>query len=581
MTNAVDECAMASALSGLSRYDVLLDNQASVHVFKEKRLLMNIRESDCTLSISGIAADADLSSNLIGDHPLFGEVCYCPGAKANVLCYAKVRDLYDVQYDSKADAFIVPTNSEQTLRFCRKDNIYPCDFSKILQHHHCLPTTVEENEAMYTKREVLAAKQAKELSAQLGYPSARDLIDIINAGSIINLPITARDVERAYKIYGPDLAAVKGKTTSKKAARANSDVIIKRVREIQTLSIDIMFVNGDPYLISVSAPMGLTMVNDLNGSRSYTSVKSALLDHLTLYKSEGFVIDTIFTDGEGAVAKMQDILHDRGIRVNTTGAGQHVPNVERKIRVIKERCRGILNTLGFRLNKNILKWLVYYAVSRINLLPTSTSMSRISPREQFTGRKADYNRDVRVSFGQYCQVNVPDSVDKNNLKSRTDGAIALLPTGNLQGSVKFLSLATGKVITRDHWTALPMPANIAEHLDNISNSDWKEGTELTFSMGDAVVDADSANVTAAPDIPEEKLHDGIHGNDLAVGGEDERLTPEPILHTPDMLADTTESSYDVQATPDDPTTVLDACNISEVTAEPENSGSAAPETFTI
>lgn len=576
--SVVDACALASALSTLGRYDVLLDNQASTHVFKEKKLISNIRESDCTLSISGIAGDTNLTSNLVGDHPLFGEVCYCPGARANVLCYAKVRDMYGVQYDSKADTFIVPINSRETLRFRRRDNIYPCDFSKSLQHHHCLSTTVEENESMYTKREVVAAKQVKEISAQLGYPSPRDLIDVINAGSIINLPITARDVERAYKIYGPDLAAVKGKTTSRKAARANPDVIVKRTREIQTLSVDVMFVNGDPYLISVSTPMGLTMVNALE-SRAYKQVSDALSEQLNRYKSEGFVVTTVFTDGEGAIAKMEHLLRERGISINTTGAGQHVPTVERKIRVIKERCRGIYNTLPFRLRKIDLKWLINYAVTRINLLPTSTSMSRISPREQFTGRKADYYRDVRVSFGQYCQVHEPDTIDKNNLKSRTAGAIALLPTGNLQGSVKFLSLSTGKVITRDHWTPLPMPSDVVQHLNNISNLEWKEGMELTFSINDAVVDADiTASNSSPPDMPEEKLHDGVHSNDLSVGGDDERLVHEPTIEQPEAIPDITESNDNDHIAPEDPTHMLETADTNDATAtEPENCGSVSLE----
>ena len=100
-----------------------------------------------------------------------------------------------------------------------------------------------------------------------------------------------------------------------------------------------MFVNGDPYLISVSAPLGLTTVNHLSGKRNFASVRGALYEQLDLYKSEGFDITTILNDGEGAVAKLTTLLRGRGIHVNPTGAGQHVANIERKIRVVKERCR--------------------------------------------------------------------------------------------------------------------------------------------------------------------------------------------------------------------------------------------------
>ena len=62
------------------------------------------------------------------------------------------------------------------------------------------------------------------------------------------------------------------------------------------------------------------------------------------------------------------------------------------------------------------------------------STSRISPLEQFTGMNIDATRDLRVQFGDYCQATVrnPD----NSMRSRTQGCIAILVTGNLTGCVK-------------------------------------------------------------------------------------------------------------------------------------------------
>lgn len=57
---------------------------------------------------------------------------------------------------------------------------------------------------------------------------------------------------------------------------------------------------------------------------------------------------------------------------------------------------------------------------------------------------------------------------KNSMAQRTEGCIALFPVGNAQGSVKFLHLASNKVITRDHWTPLPMPDSIIELLNSKS-----------------------------------------------------------------------------------------------------------------
>lgn len=48
---------------------------------------------------------------------------------------------------------------------------------------------------------------------------------------------------------------------------------------------------------------------------------------------------------------------------------------------------------------------------------------------------------------------------------RTEGAIAFYPTGSLQGSVRFLLvIATGKVITRDNRTRLPVSQEMVQHM---------------------------------------------------------------------------------------------------------------------
>ena len=59
----------------------------------------------------------------------------------------------------------------------------------------------------------------------------------------------------------------------------------------------------------------------------------------------------------------------------------------------------------------------------------------------------DYKKHCRVQVGSYCEVHNEPS-PSNTMVSRTHEAIALGPTGNLQGSVKFYSLTTGKILKR-------------------------------------------------------------------------------------------------------------------------------------
>ena len=64
-------------------------------------------------------------------------------------------------------------------------------------------------------------------------------------------------------------------------------------------------------------------------------------------------------------------------------AKEHVPEVERKIRLIKERGRGILNTLPFkRMPRLMLIELVYHVVLWLNAFPAKSEVSdTLSPCE--------------------------------------------------------------------------------------------------------------------------------------------------------------------------------------------------------
>ena len=111
----------------------------------------------------------------------------------------------------------------------------------------------------------------------------------------------------------------------------------------------------------------------------------------------------------------------------------------------------------------LIVWLVYFCVSRIDMIPhkTTGSSSYISPIEGFTWRKVHAKLHLRVGFGDYVEAFDPTA--DNTLKPRTQAAIALLPLGNAKGSVEFLSLETSKYIRRDQFTPLPMPDTVIAH----------------------------------------------------------------------------------------------------------------------
>ena len=74
-------------------------------------------------------------------------------------------------------------------------------------------------------------------------------------------------------------------------------------------------------------------------------------------------------------------------RFDPAGPGQHVPTVERAIRNIKSKVRGIINTLPYRLPIQWIIYLVEFVTTRINCMPMRPSHGWHSLKDMFTGTK--------------------------------------------------------------------------------------------------------------------------------------------------------------------------------------------------
>ena len=64
-----------------------------------------------------------------------------------------------------------------------------------------------------------------------------------------------------------------------------------------------------------------------------------------IYLEQGHAVSTMFMDNE--FAPLANDMKGVQINLNTTAAREHVPEIERQIRVVKERGRSIYNTLPF------------------------------------------------------------------------------------------------------------------------------------------------------------------------------------------------------------------------------------------
>lgn len=180
----------------------------------------------------------------------------------------------------------------------------------------------------------------------------------------------------------------------------------------------------------------------------------------------GLQVKHLLMDGE--FEHLRGELSKSGIALNVTSNDEHVGEIERYIRTVKERCRGIFNTLPFtRIPGRLIIEMVYASVFWLNNFPSRNGISKhMSPREIVTGYKLDYNKHCKFEFGTYVQVHEDHG---NNMMSRTTGAIALRPTGNMQGGYFFMSLTTGRRLNRYKWTMLPMPQDVIDRVHNLAS----------------------------------------------------------------------------------------------------------------
>ena len=90
----------------------------------------------------------------------------------------------------------------------------------------------------------------------------------------------------------------------------------------------------------------------------------------------------------------------------------------------------------------------------------------------------DAKNRCRVLPGSYCEVHDEPNPTHTTV-SRDHEGIALGPTGNLQGSVKFYCLNTGRVLKRRAFTEIPMPTAVIAKVDKIGKKE-NQGKEFRF-----------------------------------------------------------------------------------------------------
>jgi len=513
---------------------ILLDNQSTVDVFHNKELLVNVRESGRVLNIHCNAGVA--STSTVGDLPGYGEVWLYEEGIANILSLSRVKERFRITYDSEnGNQFVVHLRNGKNQVFSQsKAGLYYSVVRgntkqsaikrkvKSIENHTTL-NTVADNKTNYTKREIMRASLARRIHKTIGHPSLRKFIDIVVSNQLPNCPIVKRDILIAEDIFGPELGCLKGKTTRVvptpvKITHAASQLSASQRNVV--LAIDIMYVNEIPFLVTISRDLQFGSAQAM-GDETYKSIYVALSKLIKLYTHYGFKVSYILGDGQFEHLDPSKIAP--GVTVNVVTKGEHVPEVERYIRTLKERTRSVYNSLPFRrFPTKLLVEIVYAQVFWLNSFPADNGMSRTeSPRLLVSGVGIDYNLHCKLECGSYVQTHEDHG---NDMKPRTIGALALRPTGNVQGGFYFYNLATGCIISRRRWTSLPMPDEVIDVVHKWAMLDKSHkgvvyGDDADISYNSVPADlSDKAMMEIVSAEVQDDTHDG-EGEEIAGVGE--------------------------------------------------------------
>ena len=187
--------------------------------------------------------------------------------------------------------------------------------------------TVRANMKGLTIREVKKYVLARKAQARVGTPTEADFIEMVSKGTLTNCSVTLVDIANTRHVFGPDLPGIKSNTVWRKPARVEvEDYLVTRTilddyhRFVSvTLTADVMFVNGLPFLVTMSRRIWLLTVEH-TPSRTAKQLGSSITKVVNLYAWGGFVINTVLMDQE--FDKIVDEVPK--LEINTTVAREHV-----------------------------------------------------------------------------------------------------------------------------------------------------------------------------------------------------------------------------------------------------------------
>jgi hypothetical protein len=236
------------------------------------------------------------------------------------------------------------------------------------------------------------------------------------------------------------------------------------------IAIDAMHVNGNKFLMSISEHLIYIQVIAI-AANSEVHFLSSIKKMVSQYQLRGFKVTHIMGDNAFECCRSTLEADLCNIRSTTCDKDGHVQIIERAIRFVKDRVRGLramMRVLKYkRLPRRFLIEIVYKTVILINSLVRKGGVSQfLSPREIITGRKL---RLPPYEIGQFAHTSVGETNNQTD-EYRTFEALYIGRNDNGSGHHVFDITTAGRKSTA-RVTPLPMPKRVMDRVNAIGLHD--------------------------------------------------------------------------------------------------------------
>ena len=264
---------------------LLLDTQASVHIISNAALLEEIFTTSSPINIQGITKNVT-HVTLMGTLKCIGiQVYHSTAVAANILSYAELQKTHSCSY--RGDTFYASLKCNgPALTFNNVNGHYTMDTTEVIRIYSMFTT---ERASRYSEKQIKGAQKAYEFLQRMGFISYKAAAEVIRRSSLADIGFTRADLVTCQDIYGNSAAYHMGHGTQSAAKPGEDDPIPIHESIDQELQIDMFFIFGQVFFLSISVVMGLIMITHLGPAQAATDRSSekakakagqSLLDHI-------------------------------------------------------------------------------------------------------------------------------------------------------------------------------------------------------------------------------------------------------------------------------------------------------------